>query len=215
LTQKCQAGLDVLADNNWMENERRAEHPAGQVGLTADRPRDHDCLTGFGDRSKLIADLTDALEPGRPRSIVAVFDLTGLGDFERLFGERDGRALIARLAEQVARVLQPTGGVCYWPRRDEFCVLISTPSENVKALLFAAEAAINKEGHLSLVTAWFGAAFLPDEAADPIEALMLADDRLRLRTDAEEPRERRQSLRLALSPVGPLLRQWDTPPSPA
>ena len=153
-----------------------------------------DPLTGFGSRHKLFADLTDALEPASPPSVLAVFDLAGESDYRRVFGDKAGDELIDRLAEQFARVVQPTG-VCYHSRQDEFCALISRPIDDVRTMLFAAEAALKDEGESALITACFGAVFLPDEAADPIEAFMLADERLQTRTESRQPRERRQSTR--------------------
>ena len=45
------------------------------VGPTTDgSTQRHDCLTGFGDRGTLIAELTDVLEPGSPASVLAVFE---------------------------------------------------------------------------------------------------------------------------------------------
>jgi hypothetical protein len=45
----------------------------------------------------------------------------------------------------------------------------------------------------SLIRAWHGARVLPDEAADPIEALMLADERLLARRENRASRERRKN----------------------
>ena len=56
--------------------------------------------------------------------------------------------------------------------------------------------ALNDVGEPSLVTAAFGAISLPDEAADPIEALILADERLSLGVLSGKARERRQHSRL-------------------
>jgi len=166
-----------------------------EIGPTTDRTTQyHARLTGFGDRHKLIADLTDALGPGSPPSVLAVFDLVGSSEYRRVFGEQASDELIARLAEQFARVVQPTG-VCYRPRQDEFCALINRPIDDVRTMLFAAKDALKDEEESSLITAWFGAAFLPDEAADPIDALMLTDERLRFRMESRKPRERRQNTR--------------------
>jgi GGDEF domain-containing protein len=149
-----------------------------------------DPLTGFGSRHKLLADLTGALEPGSVPSVLAVFDLAGASDYRRVFGEKASDELIARLAEQFARLVQPTG-VCYRPRQDEFCALVSRPIGDVSTMLVAVEDALKDDGRSSIITPRFGAAFLPDETTDPIEALMLAGERLRART----ARERRQGTR--------------------
>lgn len=152
-----------------------------------------DWTTGFGDRERLLADLTEALELGSPPSVLAVFDLGGASDYRRAFGERAGDALIARCAERFARAIQ-RDGVCYRPRRDEFCALIAKPTDDAMARLVEAEHAL-KLGEPLLIAACFGATVLPDEAADPIELLMLADDRLNVRLTSRKPRERRRDIR--------------------
>ncbi len=149
-----------------------------------------DPLTGFGSRHKLLADLTEALESGSAPSVLVVFDLAGASEYRRVFGEKAGEELIARLAEKFARLVQPTG-LCYHPRQDEFCALVSRPIGDVSTMLLAVEHGLKDDGKSSLITPRFGAAFLPDETADPIEAIMLADERLLART----ARERRQSAR--------------------
>jgi GGDEF domain-containing protein len=166
-----------------------------QVGHTTDHtPQHHDRLTWFGDRHKLIADLTDALKPGSLPSVLAVFALAGSADYRRVFGERASDELIARLAERFTRVLHPAVA-CYRPRLDEFCALIRSPIDDVQTMIFAAEGALNNEAEPPLITAWFGTICLPDEAADPTEALILADERLRVRMVSRQPRERRQNTR--------------------
>jgi GGDEF domain-containing protein len=149
-----------------------------------------DPLTGLGDHAKLIADLTRALEPGSPAAIFAVFALVGWGDYERRCGELAGNRLIMRCATQLARVIDPVG-VCYRSRRDELAALIRGSIDVASTALFGAESALSAEGGDSLVSAWFGAVVLPDEADDPVELLMLADQRVRLRIGVPTPRERR------------------------
>ena len=62
-------------------------------------------------------------------------------------------------------------------------------------MLVAAVSALNDVGESSLITAFFGATLLPDEAADPLEALTLADERLGLGLLSGKARERRQIAR--------------------
>ena len=156
----------------------------------------HDLLTGFGNHDKLIADLTTALEPGRPPAILAVFELVGWHNYRRVSGEQASDELITRCAIQFAGVLEPAG-VCYRSRQDELCALITGQIDEVTTTLFAAEDRLNAEGGSSLVTACFGTAALPDDAADPIELLILADQRVRIRIGDEKPRERRTDARPA------------------
>jgi GGDEF domain-containing protein len=157
--------------------------------------RDHyDPLTGFANHDELVADLAAALEPGRPPSVVAVFELVGAEDYCTLAGPEETDALIARYAKQFARIIEPAG-TCYRPRKDEFCALIARTTNGARATLVAAELELNHDHDSALVAACFGAASLPDDATDPTDLLMLADRRLRLRMQNRKPRERRRTPR--------------------
>lgn len=153
-----------------------------------------DPLTGFGDRRKLIADVAAALDPDSPPSVLAVFYLAGASDYRRMMGEESGDALIARLAEQFARLV-PAAGTCYRSREDEFCALVTARVDDVSSMLDETANALREEGPSLLVTASFGAVLLPGEAEEPIEALMLADERLHARFGSRTGRERRQNAR--------------------
>ena len=166
-----------------------------EVELPTEPPVHHERFAGFGDREKLIADLTVAVEPGSPPTVMAVFELVGWGEHRRLFGAQASDGLTARLAEAFALVVRPVGACYYMPREDEFCALISRPIDDATSTLFAAEAALNDDAAASLITASFGATFLPEEAANPNDALTLADERLRVRTVSRQPRERRKNNR--------------------
>ena len=156
----------------------------------------HNRLTGFGDHDKLIADLTRALEPGRPPSVLAVFDLEGRSTHRQIFGLRASDGLTNRFAEAFTFVMRPVGACYYIPRDDEFSALITQPIDEVWSVLIAAMRALNDVGEPSLITASFGATSLLDEAADPIDALILADERLSLGVLSGKARERRQHSRL-------------------
>ena len=149
-----------------------------------------DPLTGLGDHSKLISDLTAALVPGQSPTVLAVFEIVGSRDHRRAFGERANDELIVRCAEKFKSLIEPDG-VCYRPRRDEFCALIPGRIEDVSATLFEVEAELRSDEEFSLVTACFGAAALPDEADDPTGLLMIADQRISMRIRGRELRERR------------------------
>jgi GGDEF domain-containing protein len=148
-----------------------------------------DPLTGFGSRDKLTADLIEAIAPGRPPSTLAVFDLAGCEDFRRVFGEEASDELLVRLASEFGRVVKPHG-TCYRSRRDEFCALVQLPPEIAATTLEAAASALREEGEQSLITTSFGVARLPDEADDPLEALMAADRHLLITRGARERRLR-------------------------
>jgi GGDEF domain-containing protein len=157
-------------------------------GLTHIRAHRHDPLTRFGNHDQLIDDLARALEPGSPPAVLAVFELLGSSAYRNAYGQRTHAALIRRCAERFAHVLQGAG-VCYRPRQDELCVLIDGPIGEVIETLTAAEHALEDREGPAPVSARFGVALLPDEADDPIELLVLADQRLGIRTGGREPRD--------------------------
>ena len=136
-----------------------------------------DPLTGFGSRAALMARLATAVDPaGRP-SVLAVFGLDGLDEFEERFGTSETDALIARLAVEFAHIVRPEGA-CYAPRRREFSALFDRPFPAVEPILAAAAIALRREGELALISTSFGIALLPAQARDPITALIVADRRL-------------------------------------
>lgn len=149
-------------------------------------PRRVDAITSFGNHEALLADLREALAPGRPPSVLAVFDLAGASDYRRKFGERACETLIASCAQRFGRAIQP--GACYRPRQDEFCALISQPIDTAMATLVEAEHAIRGAAGRSVIVPCFAVAVLPDEADDPTELLMLADQRLFQRLASRPPR---------------------------
>jgi GGDEF domain-containing protein len=133
--------------------------------------------------------------------VLAVFELVGLRDYRRSFGERASLAVITRCADQITRVME-LAGVCYRPREDELCALMTgRPIHHVRAALFAAEHAINAGDEPCVISPCFGAAVLPDEASDPIDLLILADQRLHLRSGTRKPRERPQNTPLRTKPI--------------
>jgi GGDEF domain-containing protein len=166
-----------------------------------------DPVTGFGNRHKLMADLGKALEPGCPPSVLAVFDLVGMEEYRRLYGEKAGEELIACLAGRfacvvnLARAARPFGGLeesvalCYRARRDEFCVLVNMPFDKVRYLLDDVAAALTDDDLPSLLAPpSFGVVLLPDEIDDPVEALMLADRSIWALVESRPRRERRSGL---------------------
>jgi hypothetical protein len=156
-------------------------------------------LGGFGDYQMLIADLTTALEAGRAPAVFAVFELVDSTTHRQTLAEQAGADLIARCAGPFSSILG-AASVCYRARHNEFCALVRTPIEVAGPLLFAAERALNAEDPL-LAAACFGAVVLPDEAQEPVEVLILADERLRMRLSGRESRERRRAKRGLLARV--------------
>jgi GGDEF domain-containing protein len=153
-----------------------------------------DSLTGFGTRTKLLRDLAVAVKPASPPTLLVVFALDGLDEYTELLGRLESQTLIVRLASRLAGALEPAG-YCYRPRGPEFAALVHTPIATVKPYLDAAVLALRERSGRVPVMATFGAAMLPDEASDPLEALRIADERLSSNAPRRKPRNRRRSER--------------------
>jgi GGDEF domain-containing protein len=153
---------------------------AGPVALPADP------VTGLAVRAALLADLGEAVTPGARTSLLAVFALAGLKEFEELYGVIEGRKLLRRLADRLAAVIDGVG-TGYHPRSDEFAILV-TGAVQASAILGDSLAALAESDRFYSVAATAGHAVLPKEASDPIEALIVADRRLALNSPGRGPR---------------------------
>jgi GGDEF domain-containing protein len=122
-------------------------------------------------------------------SILAVIDLSGAEEHRRRAGEVDNERLLETLAATLQASL-PRGTGCYRSRRDEFCLLLADALGPAEAALATAVAALQADGAAASIVAAYGVAVLPDEAEEPLEALMVADRQLEL---ARRARERRQA----------------------
>jgi GGDEF domain-containing protein len=156
------------------------------VNVRSPKPHPTDPVTGFGSRDQLIADLDQALGAESSAGVLAVFDLAGSEEQRRRFGAEASDLLVARLAEACAQVVS-VNGRCYRPRQDEFCVLVDLPLEDAMTVIEDTVRTLREEGEPSLGSVSFGVAVLPDEADDPIDALIIADQHL----DTRRRRERR------------------------
>lgn len=136
-----------------------------------------DALTGLSSRHKLMADLDDAIEPSSETTLLVIFDIDGLQRHAENAGEEEANRLLVRLAAQLTRVLDQSA-TCYRTRAWELSALITAPIPAAMTLLTEAVSAFERLGEEADLSASFGAAILPDEATEPIEALMIADERL-------------------------------------
>lgn len=165
----------------------RTEQPVSLVDQDWSDP-----LTGFGTRHALLEDLTELVRDDAPPSVVAIFALEGLGEYGAFHGELARERVVARLARRLAAKLGPPGS-CYRPRNDEFIALIAAPLADVIPLLDASAATLRERDRYITITASFGAALLPDEASEPIEALRIADERLSSNSPRRRPRRRQRN----------------------
>lgn len=158
--------LARTARSLW-ENAQLLEHSRREA-LT-------DSLTGIANRRKLLLDLTDELERVRDgeRLMLAVFDLNGFKSYNDSFGHPAGDALLSRLAGKLTAAVAPAGRA-YRMGGDEFCVLLQASD---LALQRAANA-LSENGDGFTVTAAYGTAVIPADAATVTTALSVADERL-------------------------------------
>ncbi|MFP5365009.1 MAG: HD domain-containing phosphohydrolase [Thermoleophilia bacterium] len=136
-----------------------------------------DVLTGLGNRRRLLQALEDGFAArARPRTLV-FFDLDGFKSYNDAFGHVAGDALLVRLAGKLGESVEGAGAA-YRLGGDEFCVLLDPPAGRGDAVIAAACAALEERGDAFSITAPFGIAQLPREAADAEQAVRLADERM-------------------------------------
>jgi len=153
-----------------------------------------DPLTGFGTRHKLITDLTAALAPGSPCSVLAIVHLGGFPEYVTLYGRLEGQDLLVRVADRLAHALGE-GASLYRPRDDEFAALVPGPAAPAEECLIATASALSDRFVQFMLTLAVGASVLPSEVSEPVDALMLADERLYLNAGSRKRRERRSAHR--------------------
>jgi diguanylate cyclase (GGDEF)-like protein len=163
-------------------------HIGTQVGRVVERKRAeeqlaeqalHDSLTGLPNRRRLAADLKQSLSNAttqRPLLLV-LFDLDGFKAYNDTFGHPAGDALLTRLGHNLAAAVTVRGSA-YRMGGDEFCLLASLDTEDPEHVTLTAAAALSEHGEGFAVTASYGSALLPAEAAEPSEALRMADQRM-------------------------------------
>ena len=115
-------------------------------------------------------------EDERPWLLV-IFDLDGFKGYNDSFGHPSGDQLLARLGHRLAS--RELRDVCvYRLGGDEFCLLAPVEGVDIEHLVDEAVKALTERGAGFEVTSSFGAVLIPEEAAQPSEALRLADARL-------------------------------------
>ena len=139
----------------------------------------------FAGRRHLVEALTRALEPGRAAALLCVFDLLGAREHRDAHGEAASEALLAGIGLELTALMG--GERCYRSRWDEFCVLLDAPAPGLVRSLGAAAATLARRVGPLAIAPSFGAVALPDEADDPVDALILADERAWARRAARGP----------------------------
>jgi diguanylate cyclase (GGDEF)-like protein len=135
-----------------------------------------DALTGLGNRRRLIEDLTSTFAQGEQPHVFALFDLDGFKAYNDSFGHTAGDALLRRLSDNLTAAVSPDGHA-YRLGGDEFCILKPAGVAGGEPIT-AASAALSEQGTGFAVRSSWGAVFVPEETADAVEALSLADRRM-------------------------------------
>jgi diguanylate cyclase (GGDEF)-like protein len=137
-----------------------------------------DELTGLGNRRRLVRDLERRLAPaaGSKPFTLLLLDLDGFKRYNDTFGHPSGDALLARLADRLARAVWP--GVAYRMGGDEFCAILEAEELWTGAALEHLRDALSEHGEAFSITSTVGAVACPSEAADATSALGIADRRM-------------------------------------
>ena len=152
-----------------------------------------DGLTSLGNRRSLMLDLqrtSEGLAAGRPATLV-LFDLDGFKGYNDSFGHPAGDALLARLAGRFAVAIGDDRA--YRAGGDEFCALLRCSHAEATPRIAQAAAALSEIGDGFHVTTSFGSVGLPEETADPAEALQIADSRMYEQKDSRRVSASQQS----------------------
>ncbi|MGH2970130.1 MAG: HD domain-containing phosphohydrolase [Solirubrobacteraceae bacterium] len=168
-----------------------------------------DALTMLGNRRALAHELEELLpEDGTTRPLaLALFDLDGFKHYNDTFGHPAGDALLVRLGGNLAACLEERGHA-FRMGGDEFCVLFEPGADDPSLLVESAAAALSETGEGFSIGCSYGSILLPDEAAEPAEALRIADQRMYAQKHAGRMSAGRQSkdvLLRALNERSPLL----------
>ena len=140
-----------------------------------------DALTGLENRRALESDLAagcaEPVAPGNPELLMAIFDLDGFKQYNDTYGHEAGDVLLRRLGGHLAAVARPQASA-YRMGGDEFCLLVRCGPSAAEAILSRAAEALSDSGDEWHIGCSYGAAWVPSEAANPSDALRLADQRM-------------------------------------
>ena len=137
-----------------------------------------DRLTGLGSNARLQLDLERRGRRGTAEPLTLILlDLNGFKRYNDSFGHPAGDKMLGLLGKRLRATVEPeaTG---YRLGGDEFVVLVEGEIADRDAIAVdAAEALTSRGSGFDLSAAW-GVASIPGEAASPAEAMQLADVRM-------------------------------------
>ena len=138
-----------------------------------------DPLTGLGNRGRMQVDLERRCAGATEEHPIALLflDLNGFKSYNDSFGHPEGDKLLARLGNALRKAVD-NDGTAYRIGGDEFCVLLACAADRLDEVSRQAAMALSCRGPGYDIAASWGAARIPEEAADPAEALRLADVRM-------------------------------------
>ena len=153
----------------------------------------HDALTELPNRRRLMEDLEARIEAeaGEP-TLLLLFDLDGFKAYNDSYGHPAGDSLLVRLGERLEAAVFGRGDA-YRMGGDEFCVLATLRADGPEALAAAGTAALTERGEGFEITASYGAAAIPFDAATATEALGTADHRMYARKGRKRTSPGRQA----------------------
>jgi len=162
-----------------------------------------DPLTGLANRGRLQIDLErQCAAATEERAVTLLFlDLNGFKHYNDTLGHPAGDELLIVLGRNLREAVG-TDGFAYRIGGDEFCVLLTCPEDRFDEVTRDAARALTAQGKGFAVSAAWGSAVIPREAATPLEALQLADVRMYAQ---------KESRRVALSAPAPPLPQAPEP----
>lgn len=138
-----------------------------------------DSVTGIANRRALIRDLEYVCRVSTedsPSSLV-LLDLSGFKSYNDKFGHLAGDALLARLGQNLSRVVGGFGAA-YRHSGDEFCVISMVPAAQADGVTRVAREALVERGDGFEISGLSGTVLIPQDAVDPLAILKLADQRL-------------------------------------
>jgi two-component system cell cycle response regulator len=138
-----------------------------------------DSLTGLGNRGAMQVELEEACGRASETAPVTLllFDLNGFKRYNDSFGHPAGDELLVQLGERLRHAADSVA-TAYRIGGDEFCLLAEHADGKIEALTREAAKALTASRHGVEVSASWGAATIPSEAATPLEAMQLADVRM-------------------------------------